>query len=403
VNNLPGLAAFILFAGPSISYFQYQRPVQPSSAGQQYIVVDESIWKHARPDLADLRLYAGQTETPYSLVIERSSQQSQRTPVPVLQQSTVARKTQFLIDMSSLAEYDHVNLDLAPNNFVAHARVEGSDDLHGRRWASLPDSILYELSNENLGSNTMLRLPRATYKYLRVTVDGPVKPDDVRGATSEMAEQQAALWRDVSSAPKKEQSSNYKDTVFTFDLAKNVPAERVIFTVDPAQPNFQRKVEIQDEKGGWISSGEINRIHLVRAGQKIDSEDQEVSFSAYNRATIKVIVHNGDDPPLKLTSARLQQLERRLYFDAPAAGPLTLYYGDEKLEPPVYDYAKLFVQDKSAAAAQPGTETSNPAYTGRPDDRPWSERHPVVLWIAILAAVVTLGGVALRSIRGAAV
>jgi hypothetical protein len=167
------------------------------------------------------------------------------------------------------------------------------------------------------------------------------------------------------------------------------------------QPNFQRRIEIQDEKGGWIGSGEINRIHMVRAGQKIDSEDQEVRFSRNGQKVIKVVIHNGDDPPLKLTGSRLQQLERRIYFDAAAPGQRTLYFGDEKLEPPVYDYAKLFLRDKAAAQAPVGPEVSNSAYTGRPDDRAWSERHPLVLWIAIIAAVVVLGGLALRSIRAA--
>ena len=396
---LCALAALTLFASPSASYFRYQRPAQHSVAGQQYIVVDEAIWKHARPDLGDLRLYNGHTETPYSLVIECGSQQRQRTPVPLLQQSTVAGKTQFLINMSALAEYDHVNLNLATRNFVAHASVEGNDDPRGQRWASLGSSILYDLSKDSLGGNTMLRLPRSTYKYLRVTVDGPVKPDEVLNATSEMTEEQPAVWRDVSGAPLQGQNATSKDTILTFDLAEHVPAERVIFTVDPAQPNFQRKIEIQDEKSEWIGSGEINRIHIVRAGQKIDSEGYEVAFSTSYHTIIKVIVHNGDDPPLKLTSARLQQMERRLYFDGTATGQVVLYYGDDKLQSPVYDYAKLFVQDKAAVSAQLGTEAANAAFTGRPDDRPWSERHPIVLWIAIVVAVIILGGVALRSIR----
>jgi len=399
VKAMSMLATFVLFAGGSISYFQYQRPVQLSGTGQHYISVDEVVWKHARPDLGDLRLYAGQTEIPYALVTERGSQQRQRTQVQVLQQSTVAGKTQFLIDMSAVAEYDHVNLELATKNFVAHARVEGGDNLHGKQWASLGDSIIYDLSKENLGGNSMLRLPRATYKYLRVNVDGPVKPRDVLGANSEMAEDQPALWRDVSSAPKQEQDG--KDTVLTFDVAENVPVERVIFAVDATQPNFQRRIDIQNERGGWISSGEISRIHMVRGGQKVDSEDQDVAFSSSGQKTIKIVIHNADDPPLKLTGARLQQLERRVYFDASAQGQPTLYYGDEKLEQPVYDYAKLFLRDKIPVPAQLGPEVSNTAYTGRPDDRPWSERHPLVLWIAIIAAVLTLGGVALRSMRGA--
>jgi hypothetical protein len=401
VKNILCLVAFVLLGRPSLSYFKHQRPVQLSGAGQHYLAVDETVWKHARSDLGDLRIYAGEIETPYSLVVERGSRERKRTDVPVLQQSTVAGKTQFLIDMSQLAEYDHLDLKLATKNFVAHAWVEGQDDPHGQRWASLGDSILYDLSKENLGGNHMLRLPRATYKYLRVTIDRAVKPEEVQGATSEMGEEQPALWREVSGTPKQEQKD--KDTVFTFDVGENVPVERVMFLVEPTQPNFRRKLEIQNEKGAWLGSGEINRIHMLRGGQKIDSDVQNVDFFNNGQESglkiIKVIIHNGDDPPLKLSAASLQQLERRLYFDAPARAQLTLYYGDEKLEPPVYDYAKLFQRDKAAAAAQLGPEASNAAYTGRPDDRPWSERHPAVLWIAIIAAVAVLGGVALRSIR----
>jgi hypothetical protein len=403
VKNVLWLVALVLSAGPSLTYFKYQRPVQITGAGQHYLVIDKSIWKQARADLGDLRLYAGETETPYALVVERGGRERQRTDVPVLQQSTIAGKTQFLIDMSQLAEYDHVDLKLATKNFVAHARVEGQDDPHGRHWASMGDSILYDLSKENLGANHALRLPRATYKWLRVTIDGAVKPEDVLGATSETRDDQPAIWHEVSSTPKQEQKD--KDTIFTFRATGNVPVERVLFVVDPTQPNFRRTVEIQNEKGGLLGSGEIERIHMVRGGQKIDSEDQNVDFYGNGQMSglkiIKVVIHNGDDQPLKLTGATLQQLERRLYFDAPTGGQLTLYYGDEKLQQPVYDYAKLFQQAKAAATAQLGSEASNAAYTGRPDDRPWSERHPALLWAAIIAAVTVLGGVALRSIRTA--
>jgi hypothetical protein len=387
-----------MFGTASLAYFSYQRPVQTSGAGQRYLVADETIWSHARPDLADLRLYAGQTETPYTLLTEHSREQQQRTSLAVLQQSVVAGKTQFLIDMSGVTSYDHVTLGITARNFVAHAHVEGADDPHAKTWAAPGDSILYDLSKENLGSNTVLRLPRSTYKYLRVTLDGQVRPDEVTGASSEMAEARPAAWRDVSNAPRREQSG--KDTVLTFAVPENVPVEKVTLSIDPAQPNFERSVEIQSDNGTWISGGELNRIHLVRSGRKIDSEQQEILFAAPAQKTLKVIIHNGDDPPLKLTGARLEQLERRIYFEA-HAGPLSLYYGDLKVDAPIYDYAKLFVRDPSAIAAQLGAESSNPAYTGRPDERPWSEKHPAVLWIVIVIAVLTLGAVAVRSMRRA--
>jgi len=319
--------------------------------------------------------------------------------VPVLQQARVAGKTQFLLEMSALAEYDHVRLSLSSRNYIVHARVEGSDDPHAKRWAALSDNILYDFTQENLGGCQLLRLPRSTFKYLRVTLDGPITPQDVTGATSEIAANHVASWQDVGQLMKEEQRG--EDTLFSFSLGEGVPVERIVFAVSPGQPNFKREVEIQDDKGGMLGSGEINRIHMVRSGQKIDSEQDEVELSSANRKTISVIVHNGDDPPLKLDGVRLQQLERRIYFDAPAQSALTLYYGDDKLEPPTYDYAKLFVRDPSAGLVQAGAETANPVYSGRPDDRPWSDRHPAMLWIAILAAVGLLGGLALRSLRAA--
>jgi hypothetical protein len=394
------LALVLLGASSSIAFFKYQRPIETSGTGQNYVTIDDSVWSHSRADLGDLRLYNGQTEVPYALLTEHGSQQHEHQEVSVLQQSVVGGKTQFLIDMSSLAEYDHVDLRLGAKDFVAHFRVEGQDDLHGIQWASLGDSILYDLSREHLGNNFMLRLPRSTYKYLRVTVDGPVKPADILGAISELHEERKPLWRNVNNAPAIQKVG--KDTVLTFTVPANVPVEKIVFAMDAAQPNFRRSVEIRDDKDNILSTGEINRIHMVRAGQRIDSEDDEVDFSEIGQKSLKVVIHNGDDASLKVNSASLQQIERRLYFEAPSQAQLTLYYGDEKLERPEYDYAKLFLNSTDAHAAQLGPETNNAAYTGRPDDRPWSERHPAILWIAIIAAVLVLGVLALRSMRSVA-
>ena len=170
------LLAAVVVAGPAIPYFKYQRPVQAQPGGQRFVAVDEQIWKNARRDLGDLRLYSGQQEVPYALMVERGSREQDSKDIRVLQQSLVGGKTQFVLDMTDVAEYDHIDLKLATKNFVAHARVEGQEDLHGKDWALLAESILYDLSKENLGGNSMLRLPLSTYKYLRVTIDGPVKP-----------------------------------------------------------------------------------------------------------------------------------------------------------------------------------------------------------------------------------
>ena len=395
-----GLLAALLAASSFTSYFNYQRQLQAmNSSGQHYAVVDETIWQHARPDLDDLRIYSAEKEIAYRLTIEQGSSETEQKQCRVLQPGTVGGKTQFLLDMSGIPEYDRIELKLGTKNFVAHARVEGEDDPHGTKWAVLGTTTLYDLSDERLGHNSTLQIPLTTYKYLRVTVDSPVKPSEVQGGTAGITRAQKAVWRDLSGDPKQTQEG--KDTILTFSIPGNVPVERVILSVDPGQQNFLRGMEVQGDKGQWFGTGEIRRVHMQRNGQKIDTEQPSLDIRATSQGTLKVIIHNGDDAPLKITGARLQQYERRIYFDADSGARARLYYGDAKLESPVYDYAKLFQKDANASQVPLGDEEANATYTGRPDERPWSERHPAVLWVAIVAAVLILGSIALRSMKGA--
>jgi Protein of unknown function (DUF3999) len=393
-----GLLATLLTTSSAISYFHYQRQLQPlNSSGQHYIVVDETVWQHARPDLSDLRIYLADKEIPYRLTIEQGSSETEQRRCRVLQPGTIGGKTQFLLDMSGVAEYDRIELNLRARNFVAHARVEGQDDLHGAKWAILGTTTLYDLSDERLGRNFTLKIPLTTYKYLRVTVDKPVNPSDVESGTAGITRAQKAVWRDLGSEPK--QSQPGKDTILTFSVQGQVPVERAVFSVDPAQQNFLRKVEVQGENGQEFGSGEIRRVHMERNGQKIDTEQTSLDLRGNIQGALKIIIHNGDDMPLKIMGARLQQYERRIYFDADAGIQPKLYYGDAQLDAPIYDYAKLFQKNTNADQKQLGAEEVNATFTGRPDDRPWSERHPAVLWLAIIAAVLILGGVALRSMK----
>jgi len=396
-----GLMAALLTTSSAISYFHFQRQLQPlDSSGQHYIVVDEAVWQHARPDLSDLRIYSTEKEVPYRLTIEQGSSETEQKQCRVLQPATIGGKTQFLLDMSGVAEYDRIELNLRAKNFVAHARVEGQDDPHGAKWAVLGTTTLYDLSDERLGRNFTLKIPLTTYKYLRVTVDRPVNPSDVEGGSAGITRSEKAVWRDLGREPK--QSQQGKDTILTFPVASEVPVERALISIDPAQLNFLRRVEVQGDNGEAFGSGEIRRVHMERNGQKIDTEQTSLDLRGNTQGALKIIIHNGDDAPLKITGARLQQYERRIYFDAATGIRLKLYYGDAQLDTPVYDYAKLFQKSAEAKQIQLGAEEANAAFTGRPDERPWSERHPAVLWVAIVAAVLILGGVALRSMKAAA-
>ena len=395
-----GLLVILLVTTPAISYFKYERQLGPASGnGRHYAVVDDTIWEHALPNLDDLRLYAAGNEIPYAGRTMRGGLETAKKTVRLLQPGIVGGKTQFLLDMSGVSEYDRISLTVSTKNYVAHARVDGQDDLHGTQWANLGTTTLFDLSDEKLGHNNTLQIPISTYKFLRVTVDGLVKPSDIQGGAAGIERAQEAVWRDLRSEPKRTQEG--KDTVLTFAVPENVPVERVMLAIDAAQGNFQRQIEAQTDNGSTIGIGEISRVHTQRDGGKIDVDQTWLSVNTTSQGHLRAVIHNGDDAALRITHARLQQYERRIYFDCDAGASLALYYGDQKLSAPVYDYAKLFQSDVSAEQVQIGAEEANAGYAGRPDDRPWSERHPAVLWAAILAAIALLGGIAVRSIKAA--
>ena len=415
-------ASFIALAATAVAaipYFHYERAIHvPAAAGQHFIVVDESIWQHARPGLSDIRIYDGDREMPYALGVEAGGTEIQKQTIRILQPGTLGGKTQFLLDMSGLAEYDRVQLTLGARDFVARALVEGQDDPHGSAWTKLGTTTIYDLSGEKLGHQSTLQVPLSTFKFLRVTIDGSVKPKEVEAASASSTSEEKAVWRALNSAPA--QSEKDRSSIYTFTVPNGVPIDRVTFDVDPSQPNFTRPVEIQQGQGTPLAFGDLSRIHMTHNGAKIDVENNSICVCealpnwsgiegnvgeenaprvAPKDRTISVIVRNGDDPPLKIAGVKLEQRERRIYFDADAGARPTMYYGDEKLDAPVYDYAKLFQRNALAEEATLGPEQANPAYKGRPDDRPWSEQHPAALWIAIVAAVLVLGAVALRSLK----
>ena len=388
----------MLAINASPSYFKYRRQVQSiNSAGQHYLVVDEAIWRHARPDLNDLRMYAAEKEVPYKLMVEIGGSETEQKQFRVLQPVSIGGKTQFLLDMSGVDEYDRIHLTLATKNFVAHARVEGQDDPHGTTWALLGTTTLYDLSDEKLGSNSTLQIPLSAFKFLQVTVESTVQPSDVKNGTAGATRAQKAVWRDVTSPSRLEQQG--KETVITFEVPPNTPVERLTLDIDPTQSNFCRQIQIRGSQDEPYGTQQISRIHMLRNGQKVDVERASVELCGTCQGTLKAVIQNGDDPPLKISGAHLQQWERRIYFDSDAGERPWVYYGDKKLGAPEYDYAKLFQKDARIELVGLDPEVNNAAYISRPDDRPWSEQHPAVLWVAILAAVVILGAVALRSLR----
>lgn len=405
VRALFVLSAALVFAADapeaSVPYFTNSRGVTTSvTAPTNYFVIDEEIWSHARFDLADIRLLGSDNhEVPYVLVTKGSSKQVEEMPAKVEELGRSGDQTTFVLEIGENSDFNRVNLTIETKNFVTQATVDGMDDLRDPKPVRMGPFTLYDFTKEHLGSNLALNLPDSRFRFLRIKIGKEIPPSDVKGATVANETESKAAYTNLAEITAADQKKHR--SVFAWKANKAVPLDRVTFDVEGV--NFMRLVRVEDEKGNIVGSGEISRIKMQAHGRQVESEDLSVGTNDAHSAQYSVVVENGDDAPLKIRGVIPQVIERRVYFQPNGVARLTAYYGDDKLGSPTYDYAKLFQTSSEAEAAEAklGPGQHNAAYTGRPDERPWTDRHPEVLWTAMILAVAGFGFIAMRSLKKA--
>jgi hypothetical protein len=382
---------------PAISFFSNAREIHVQQPDRQsYFIVDEELWNHSRSDLGDLRLYDGESPVQYFLTEQRAGVSSEEVEAKILNLGSVSGHTEFDLDAEGLAAYDRIHLRLDAKDFVIAASVAGSNSLGSATSTELPPSTLYDFTSEHLGSNSVLTIPSSSFRFLHIKLAKGILPQQVKGAAISNLREQQASWTKVGScaAPQQKQRA----TVIVCSSPEKVPLNRFLFQVAPDQVNFRRNVKIENAKGEQVAGGEISRVRVNRAGMLVTGEELAIGVAGVS-GNITLSVENEDNPSLTILGAQPLSLERRVYFDPQGKTSLKLYYGDDKLSSPVYDYARFFRLDTSPAEAHLGDGAHNPHYTGRPDERPWSERHMGILWAAMILAVIALAALALRGMR----
>jgi len=413
--NLRGvlLLLAVAAASPEIRYFHYERPLSTPAAraGQSCVVLDGSLFAHAALHLADLRLYRGQTETPYVVRYATPVEQQQATIQPL---NLGSRNGQTVFDAAMPeARYSDIDLNLTGKDFIATVAVFGSETQGSGGETKLGSYTIFDLTGQKLGRSTVLHLPESDFRYLHFRIAGPLTPQSIIGLAVERLPQSKTQYVTVAETSQMTQKGH--ETTIQFRVPANVPVDQIEFSPAAEPANFSRAVTVKAEPvqaaplttdsvppEPVMSSGNLLRVHGVHDGHRIDEEHLTIDAPWANFGTASkwtVTIDNGDDPPLPLQAVRLQMIQRQLCFDAAAGAAYTLFYGDPALLAPRYDYAALFTADENAAAATLENEENNPAYQPRPDQRPFTEKHPGLLWTALVLVVLVLGIVALRTAK----
>jgi len=403
-------------ASPELRYFRYERPVQnlPQQPGQSCLALDPGIFAHAAPQLADLRLYRDGAETPFALRVAASTQIEQKSIAPL---NLGLRGGQIVFDASMPdSSYSDIQLAVTARDFIATVTVTGSQTETGGAETKLGSFTIFDLTHQRLGRSTVLHLPVSDFRYLHFRIGGPLQPESVASLSAGSPPASPPKYEPVADNSRVEQRDH--SSVLEFIVPAHTPVDRIVFTPGASPAQFSRDVSIEVAPVSASRqidaapppppanfSGDILRVHSLQNGRQIDEERLAINapqFDFDTPAKWTVAIGNGDDAPLTLQSVQLQMLQRTLCFDAEANGGYLLAYGDPALAPPRYDYATLFAAQANAAQVAAGPEQPNPAYQPRPDDRPFTEKHPALLWVSLAVVIALLGAIALRSAKPAA-
>ena len=412
--RVPALLLVVFVAAtPNLHYFRYERPLLniPAQHQQACLTLDTATFTHSGPQLSSLRLYRGDKETPYALNYAAPAESSPETLMP-LNSGLRGGVTIFDVAMPEGA-YSNLDLGIATKNFIATVQVSGSQGQTSARPTKLGSYTIFDFTRQKLGRSTVLHLPQSDFRYLHFRIDGPIQPDQITGITTGRLPQGQPRYVTVAASSAIRQKG--RDSLIEFTIPANIPVDRIDFAPGTQPANFSRDVTVtvkpdaarpatdaEEPSLPAISSGNILRIHSTQNGHKIDEEDLAApapNFSSDTPTRWTIAIHNQDDAPLTLHSVSLQMIARDLCFNAEPGETYALYYGDGVLNSPHYDYAQLFTPDKNAIRVALGAERQNPQYEARPDTRPFTEKHPALLWIVLIAAVLVLAAIALRASR----
>jgi hypothetical protein len=420
---------------------RYERAIRMAGgAGQACTALDAAIFPHAAPSLTDVRIFPAQEaaagaavhEVPYAITLsEAANEETEAARLLNVGTDSSGKKIVFDLEMPARA-YTDVTLDLDPavRNFIATATVEGADELGSYvKVTQMGTFTLFDLSAQHLSRDTTLPLQESTFKYLHVEMSVSAAPGAaaarfvpamVRGATVPPSREAQTIYSTVASVsvPTTGELATPRTTRFDLDLLLRVPVERVSFDLAPGySDNFSRDVTIHARSNPDATTpaeslpvetltGTISRVHTTQDGHTIDQQELSVpavlGANLQHPARVWIEIENGDDQPLPIAAVRLEMRQRKICFEAPRAGgvSLALFYGDSRLDAPEYDYARLFVASRAALAAELGPEGLNANYRAPAAVvRPFAERHPELLWIALIAAICALGMVALKAAK----
>jgi hypothetical protein len=308
-----------------------------------------------------------------------------------------------VLDLEGIAgPLSSLELSLSGQDYLRVVRVESS--LDGREFGLLAEgAYVFDVATGGpRAQRTRVSFPATHARYLRVTL---LPGQDRMALRVEAARVERGL--EAVGAPRRSLALGASPA--TLSDPPGAPrrsawalGERPVglplssLALDVEDEEFVRRVRVEATTRGeaWfeVGGGVIYRVRRAAGG--FTDESLEVWLEVGERPRLRLVVEDGDDPPLRLRGVRGLWAPEELVFRARQAGPHELRLGDAGAHAPRYDLAALLERGSGGAPGQASfgplePVPAAPAVAG-PDTRPWSEKNALLLQVGIGALALLL-------------
>ncbi len=379
--------------------WRYSMTIEAGNTAVRHIVratLPMEVFLHSRNiDLPDLRLIddAGR-EVPYVVDIRRAALAGDWRDVATSEFGFVPGfYTQIVADKVSERELtDGLRINSDEANYFTFVEIAASDD--DKIWRIVRDQApIFKFERDKLSGTQTVTFPATRARWLRMRVLDPAKSFNIRGILVSYTATRPAELEPWPLAFKNDPQADVQQTWLEADAGGSALPGSVV-QLDAALGEYHRPARISTSDDGqtWTEVGEG-----VIARGPMQSTDR-IEFDETGGRYWRIAVFNHNDPPVAGLDAKLLASPRHVAFWQEPGRSYRLIYGNSRAGWASYDVTDLTTPSERAAgpAVRAGAEEINPAYVS---PEPWTEQHPVILWIALALTVIIMAGLAIRTLR----